>query len=57
MTNIRLRDHAEFGELFAGQKLVEPGITAVSDWRPTDDRGSRPNPAHVVMYGAVGRKP
>jgi hypothetical protein len=42
---------------FAGLKLVEPGISPVSNWRPTDDPGSRPNPAQVAMYGAVGRKP
>jgi hypothetical protein len=57
VTDIWPRDHAEFSELFAGLKLVEPGITIVSDWLPQDDPAQRPDPAHVAMHGAVGRKP
>jgi hypothetical protein len=56
VTNIWPRDRAEFSDLFAGLTLVEPGVTIVSDWRPTDDASQRPDPAHVAMYGAVGRK-
>ena len=36
-------------------ELVEPGLTAVSEWRP--DPGVVPPPAeHVSVYGAVARK-
>jgi len=34
--------------------IVDPGIVAVSDWRP--ERSDRPAPVDVAIYGAVGRK-
>ncbi|WP_198170621.1 SAM-dependent methyltransferase [Actinoplanes awajinensis] len=49
------RDRAGFARFFDGLDLVEPGITAVCDWRP--DREDRPQPIEVSSYGAVGRKP
>jgi hypothetical protein len=49
------RDRAVFGGFFDGLELVDPGVVAISDWRP--DREDRPAPAEVSMYGAVGRKP
>ena len=57
LTNIWPRDSAEFGALFDGLELLEPGISIVSDWRPEDDPTVRANPAHVAMLGAVARKP
>ncbi|GIF09231.1 SAM-dependent methyltransferase [Actinoplanes siamensis] len=48
------RDRAGFARFFEGLELVEPGITAVCDWRP--DRVDRPKPVEVSSYGAVGRK-
>jgi SAM-dependent methyltransferase len=56
-TDARARDRAEFGRFFAGLDLVEPGIVAVSDWRPTAEEFERPAASDVAIYGAVGRLP
>jgi hypothetical protein len=50
------RDRAEFGALFGGLDLVDPGITAVSEWRP-EPGAELPDRRHVGIYTAVGRKP
>jgi len=53
----RLRDSDEFAELaFSGLKLVPPGVTLVSEWRP-DSPEPRPRPSEVNCYGGVARKP
>jgi hypothetical protein len=57
VTNIWPRDRAEFTDLFAGLELVEPGVTPGSEWRAESEPEPRPNPAHIAMYGGVGRKP
>jgi hypothetical protein len=51
-----LRGREEFGSLFDGLELVEPGIVPVSDWRP-DPGAPRPDPSDVGVWGAVARKP
>jgi hypothetical protein len=56
-TDARARSAKQFGRFFAGLDLVEPGIVAVSDWRPDDPAEERPSPADVAINGAVGRKP
>ncbi|WP_229075979.1 SAM-dependent methyltransferase [Actinoplanes sp. DH11] len=48
------RDKDTFGRFFSGLELIDPGIVALSDWRP--DNEERPSAAEVSMYGAVGRK-
>jgi hypothetical protein len=53
-TDARARDNSEFGRFFAELDVVDPGIVAVSDWRP--ERSDRPTAADVAIYGAVGRK-
>jgi hypothetical protein len=50
------RDRAAFGEFFTGLDLVEPGIVAVSEWRPDPDATERPTPMQASIFGAVGRK-
>ncbi|HEU4349002.1 MAG TPA: SAM-dependent methyltransferase [Actinoplanes sp.] len=50
------RSHAEFGALFNGLELVEPGIGLVSQWRP-EPGTEQPEPRLVSMLAAVGRKP
>jgi hypothetical protein len=57
ITNIWPRDRAEFTDLFSGLELVEPGVTAVSEWRAEGEPEPRPDPAHIAMYAGVGRKP
>jgi S-adenosyl methyltransferase len=57
VTNIWPRDRAEFTALFDGLELVDPGVTAVSEWRAASEPGPRPSAAQVAMYGGVARKP
>jgi O-methyltransferase involved in polyketide biosynthesis len=47
---------AEFGELFTGLDLVDPGIALPTRWRPDADTDDY-DPAHVNMWAAVARKP
>lgn len=49
------RDRRVFSGFFDGLDLIDPGVVAISEWRP--DQATRPTPAEVSMYGAVGRKP
>jgi hypothetical protein len=53
--SMRTRDRTEFARFFAGMELVDPGVTALPDWRndaPPDERASA---ADVSFYGAVAR--
>ncbi len=51
------RESDEFARLaFPGLDLVPPGVTLVSEWRPTG-LGPRPTPTEVNCYGGVARKP
>jgi len=49
----RPRSGPQFARFLDGLDIVEPGIVAVSDWRPESE--NRPSPAEVSVYGAVGR--
>ncbi|MEU4420168.1 SAM-dependent methyltransferase [Actinoplanes sp. NPDC024001] len=49
------RDRATFAGFLDGLELLEPGVVALSEWRP--EHHDRPTPAEVSMYGAVGLKP
>jgi S-adenosyl methyltransferase len=51
-----LRTKADFGALFDGLELVDPGVVVCSDWRAEHEPQPRPEPADVSVYGAVGRK-
>jgi S-adenosyl methyltransferase len=52
----QLRDSGEFARLaFTGLRLVPPGVTLVSQWRPAGS-GPPPTPAEVSIYGGVARK-
>jgi hypothetical protein len=51
------RARAEFDEFFAGLDLVEPGVVAVSEWRPDPAATEHPAPVDASIFGAVGRKP
>ncbi|WP_067508490.1 SAM-dependent methyltransferase [Actinoplanes sp. TFC3] len=54
-TDAGARTAAESGRFFDGLELIEPGIVAVSDWRPARPPTERPAAADVSIYGAVGR--
>ncbi|GAB1820460.1 SAM-dependent methyltransferase [Herbidospora sp. RD11066] len=49
------RTKAQISEYFEGFDIVEPGIVAVSQWRPDEDPSQAPERADGA-YGVVGRK-
>jgi len=49
------RPRSELDDLFGGLDLVDPGMVLVSDWRP-EPGTEKPDPRHVGMWAAVGRK-
>jgi hypothetical protein len=51
-----LRSQTEFGDLFDGLELIEPGVVVCSEWRAEHEPKPRPPAADVSVYGAVGRK-
>jgi hypothetical protein len=53
-SDVRTRPPEGFGAFFDSLDLVEPGVVAVSEWRP--DAGERPPARDVSILGAVGRK-
>jgi S-adenosyl methyltransferase len=55
-SDARARTKEEFGGFFAGLHLLEPGIVAVSDWRPSRGADQRPTAGEVAIHGAVGRR-
>ncbi|MEU9608629.1 SAM-dependent methyltransferase [Streptomyces sp. NPDC048057] len=50
------RTEAEVGAFFDGLELVEPGLTQVHRWRPTEEQAGVAD-EQVAMLGAVARKP
>jgi S-adenosyl methyltransferase len=50
-----LRSRVEVAGLIAGLDLVEPGLVAVDEWRPTP--GGPPRDQPVPVYAALARKP
>ncbi|HEU5158599.1 MAG TPA: SAM-dependent methyltransferase [Streptosporangiaceae bacterium] len=53
--SMRTRDRTEFARFFTGMELVEPGITALPDWRNDTPPEERPSAADVSFYAAVAR--
>ncbi|HEY3980569.1 MAG TPA: SAM-dependent methyltransferase [Streptosporangiaceae bacterium] len=49
----RRRSRDEVARFFRGLEVLEPGIVATTEWRPTQPAG----PAPVPMWAGVGRKP
>ena len=56
-SDVHPRNRAQFTEFFAGLDLVEPGIVAVSDWRPDPGDLEHPLPVDASIFGAIARKP
>jgi hypothetical protein len=50
------RGRAEFGALFDGLELIEPGIVPASEWRPEGD-GPLPDRSEINVWSGIGRKP
>ncbi|NMO50746.1 SAM-dependent methyltransferase [Actinoplanes sp. TBRC 11911] len=55
-TDVRARSKATIDEYFDGLEIVDPGIVAVSDWRPEDRAEERPVSTDLGIYAVVGRK-
>jgi hypothetical protein len=55
--DVRARTKAQLSRFFETLELAEPGIVAVSEWRPGPLGFRRPRPEDVAIYGAVGRVP
>jgi hypothetical protein len=51
------RTRPEFAEFFTGLDLIDPGIVAVSEWRPDPAATEHPTPVEASIFGAVARKP
>jgi hypothetical protein len=56
-SDVHPRTRAEFEEFFTGLDLIDPGIVAVSEWRPDPDAEEHPTPVEASIFGAVARKP
>ncbi|MFC7528333.1 SAM-dependent methyltransferase [Actinoplanes sp. GCM10030250] len=55
-SDVHPRGRAEFEQFFEGLDLVDPGITAISQWRPDPAAEERPTPVEASLFGAVARK-
>ncbi|MEU8656099.1 SAM-dependent methyltransferase [Actinoplanes philippinensis] len=53
--DIRTRTREQIASFGAGLHTLEPGLVAVSDWRPDDEPAKRPSARHVGLYGVVGQ--
>jgi hypothetical protein len=56
-SDVHPRNRASFEEFFTGLDLVDPGIVAISEWRPDPAEAEHPSPVEASMFGAVARKP
>nr|WP_255646144.1 SAM-dependent methyltransferase [Actinoplanes polyasparticus] len=53
-TDARTRTRNQFAEFFTGTQLLDPGIVAVSQWRPDPAADGPPPPPHeVAIYAGV----
>jgi hypothetical protein len=52
----KVRTKAEVEDLFAGLRLVDPGVALVHRWHPDDQSLAIPDTS-VSMWGGVGIKP
>ncbi len=56
-SDVHPRSRAQFDEFFTGLELVDPGVVAVSQWRPDPAAEEHPTPVEASIFGAVARKP
>jgi hypothetical protein len=52
--DVRTRTRDQIAAFVAGLRTLEPGLVAVSDWRPDDEPAKRPTAGQVGLYGVVG---
>ncbi|WP_306214621.1 SAM-dependent methyltransferase [Actinoplanes sp. RD1] len=51
------RTRTEFDEFLTGLDVIDPGIVAVSQWRPDPAATEHATPVEASIFGAVARKP
>ncbi|GLY06469.1 MULTISPECIES: SAM-dependent methyltransferase [Actinoplanes] len=56
-SDVHPRGRAEFAQFFTGLELIDPGIVALSEWRPDPAADENPAPVDASLFGAVARKP
>ena len=56
-SDVHPRTRDEFAEFFTGLEIVDPGIVAISEWRPDPADEEQPSPVDASLFGAVARKP
>ncbi|MEV6300037.1 SAM-dependent methyltransferase [Actinoplanes sp. NPDC051861] len=56
-SDVHPRGRAEFEQFCSGLDLVDPGIVAISEWRPDPEAEEHPTPVEASLFGAVARKP
>jgi SAM-dependent methyltransferase len=50
------RSKEQFARFLDGLELVEPGIAAMSEWRPEIEPGPQPSPTEAGAYAALARR-
>jgi len=56
-SDVHPRTRDEFGEFLTGLEPVEPGVTAISEWRPDPAAEEHPTPVEASLFGVVAQKP
>ncbi|GLW27641.1 SAM-dependent methyltransferase [Actinoplanes regularis] len=56
-SDVHPRTRADFDEFFTGLELIDPGVSAISEWRPDPAAEEHPTPVEASLFGAVARKP
>ncbi|GAA2661420.1 SAM-dependent methyltransferase [Paractinoplanes durhamensis] len=56
-SDVHPRTRAEFDEFLTGLEVLDPGVVAISEWRPEPDAEERPTPLEASLFGVVARKP
>jgi hypothetical protein len=51
------RTRAEFDSFVADLSPVDPGVVAISEWRPDPEAEEKPSPVEASLFGVVARKP
>jgi hypothetical protein len=56
-SDVHPRTRDQFHQFFEGLEPVDPGVSAISEWRPDPAAEENPTPVEASLFGAVARKP
>ncbi|SDT37741.1 SAM-dependent methyltransferase [Actinoplanes derwentensis] len=56
-SDVHPRTRTQVEEFVVALELVEPGISAISEWRPDPTDDEQPTPVEASLFGVVARKP